>query len=146
MRGLSTQGIDTIVLAFELKSDVNLDHSRMWEVLKDKTVRVSSSMERHVLRAGLFSIRFRTASYARWLKRAIDEAVRLHNDKPFDLVYSRSLPMIAHVAAFWLSRRLTLPWVANINDPWDWHLFPNRHTRNQRFFSNSRRIIGYERR
>jgi len=124
VRALSARGVDTTVLAFELKSDVSLDHSRMWDSLKETTVRVPAPQGKQTLRAGLLSLRYRTASYGRWLDSAVDEVVRLHANKPFDLVYSRSLPMIAHVAAYWISRRLALPWVANINDPWDWHLFP----------------------
>jgi len=43
----------------------------------------------------------------------------LHREKPFDLVCSRSLPRSAHVAGYWCSRALDVPWAANINDPWD---------------------------
>jgi hypothetical protein len=35
------------------------------------------------------------------------------------------LPMESHVVGYWVSRRLGLPWIANIDDPWDWHLFPD---------------------
>ena len=32
--------------------------------------------------------------------------------------------MYAHIAGYWCSKALNVPWVANINDPWDYHLFP----------------------
>jgi glycosyltransferase involved in cell wall biosynthesis len=52
------------------------------------------------------------------------EAKRRHADVPFDLIYSRSLPMFGHVAGYWSKKELQLPWIANLNDPWDFHLFP----------------------
>jgi hypothetical protein len=33
--------------------------------------------------------------------------------------------MEAHIAGYWIARKLGIPWLANINDPWDWHLFPD---------------------
>jgi glycosyltransferase involved in cell wall biosynthesis len=33
--------------------------------------------------------------------------------------------MESHIVGYWVSRRLGLPWIANIDDPWDWHLFPD---------------------
>ena len=38
---------------------------------------------------------------------------------PFDVVYSRSLPNVAHIAAYWISKAINRPWIANFNDPWD---------------------------
>jgi hypothetical protein len=32
--------------------------------------------------------------------------------------------MIAHVAGYWCAQKLGLPWIANVNDPWAFHLFP----------------------
>lgn len=55
----------------------------------------------------------------RWASRAYDQAVGLHERRPFDVVLSRAFPEVAHLPAMKLRRRFGLPWVANWNDPWD---------------------------
>jgi hypothetical protein len=72
------------------------------------------------------AVLYQTRFYARWVGAAVRLAARMHREQPFDLVYSRSLPMSAHVAGYWCARKLRVPWIANINDPWDEHLFPER--------------------
>jgi glycosyltransferase involved in cell wall biosynthesis len=58
------------------------------------------------------------------MRRCVHSAKGLHRDISFDAAYSGSLPMYAHVAGYCCSRSLGLPWIANINDPWNTHLFP----------------------
>lgn len=70
------------------------------------------------------AMQFGTLLLPRWVSAAVSMAAQLHRQKQFDLVYSRSLPMIAHVAGYHAARELQLPWVANLNDPWDFHFFP----------------------
>jgi hypothetical protein len=57
----------------------------------------------------------------------VQDARARHREKPFDVLYSRGLPNVAHLAGYWVARQLGLPWVANLNDPWDLegaHLLP----------------------
>jgi len=136
VNALIERGIDTTVLSFELKANAGIDGSRMWEPLEKVTVRVGSPPAREPLRSALLGVRYRTTTYSRWLQNALETATRISATRPFDLIYSRSLPMVAHVAANWISRRLALPWVANINDPWDWHLFPGVSPSNPSLLAN----------
>lgn len=76
-------------------------------------------------------MRYGTLLLPRWVRAIAERAEELDRDKRFDVVYSRSLPMIAHVAGYHVSRQLRLPWVANLNDPWDFHLFPGAGLRDR---------------
>ena len=70
------------------------------------------------------AVRYQTW-YARWLHEAVRQAIRLHQDSAFDVVYSRSPPMFGHIAGYWCAKELNLPWIANLNDPfWDFHQIP----------------------
>ena len=52
-----------------------------------------------------------------WAPAAAFKAWRLHQKKPFDLIYSSGGPISAHLAG-WIAHRLTgLPWIAEIHDP-----------------------------
>lgn len=53
----------------------------------------------------------------RWASRAFDLAMKLHEQKPFSIVLSRSTPDIAHLPAMRFSCKTNLPWMANWNDP-----------------------------
>ena len=53
----------------------------------------------------------------RWARRAFDLAMKLHEQKPFNIVLSRSTPDIAHLPAMMFKLQTGLPWVANWNDP-----------------------------
>ncbi|PKN24422.1 MAG: hypothetical protein CVU64_22180 [Deltaproteobacteria bacterium HGW-Deltaproteobacteria-21] len=100
------------------------DDSKLWLPLKEISLNIPTPVHKDRLRSARLGFRYRTGNYARWVRAVVDTAERLHCRNPYDLVYSRSLPMEAHIAGYWTSRRLKLPWIANINDPWDWHLMP----------------------
>lgn len=53
----------------------------------------------------------------RWAVHAVDLALKMHRQKPFDLIMTRSLPDAAHLAGMLMSRKTGLPWIANWNDP-----------------------------
>jgi glycosyltransferase involved in cell wall biosynthesis len=53
----------------------------------------------------------------------VSKAKELHRQAPFDLIISRSLPHHAHLAGYWAAAALRSPWVAMINDPWDFSPF-----------------------
>jgi len=53
----------------------------------------------------------------RWAMHACDMAQRLHREKPYDFIISRSLPDAAHLAAMPLAKKTGIPWIVNWNDP-----------------------------
>ena len=99
------------------------DESECWDLLKSCTYQVSPKTSK--LSAVGSALSYKTIGYPRWISSVIEKSQLLHATNKFDVVYSRSLPMVAHIAGFWVSRYLRIPWIANINDPWDWHLFPH---------------------
>lgn len=53
-----------------------------------------------------------------WYPGAVAAGLRTLRAEPFDVIYSSSNPMTAHVIARALSRRTRVPWVAEYRDPW----------------------------
>ena len=53
-----------------------------------------------------------------WLPFAAVAAVRAHRARSFDVVYSTSAPITAHVVAGIVKRLTGVPWVAEFRDPW----------------------------
>ena len=52
-----------------------------------------------------------------WMPRAAREAMRWHRREPFAVVFSTAPPVVTHLAALWLKRRLSVRWVADFRDP-----------------------------
>jgi glycosyltransferase involved in cell wall biosynthesis len=73
----------------------------------------------------------------RWARRAYLYACKLHQNKPFDLVISRSISDAAHLPALAFVRRAGVPWIANWNDPPS-YLFPPPY---QLSASRSQRLV-----
>ena len=122
---LRDQGVDVTVIHKDSSNLFAPDNSPRWEPLHSRAISVDQGPRQSFFSSLLGAFRFRTPAYARWIQPAIEKAVHLHQEKPFDLIYSRSLPFFAHVAGYWMKRKLNLPWIANVNDPWDLHLFPD---------------------
>ena len=101
------------------------DSSKIWESLTDIKVGVGRHRYLNLLFLMLTVIRYRTGSDKHWIGGIVKQAKALHRDHSFDIVYSRSLPPIAHTAGYWCAKALDAVWVANINDPWDLFLAPN---------------------
>jgi glycosyltransferase involved in cell wall biosynthesis len=53
----------------------------------------------------------------RWAYAALQAALRLHAQQPYDVVLSRYLNHNTHLAALAFARRTGVPWIANWNDP-----------------------------
>lgn len=53
-----------------------------------------------------------------WYPAAVAKGLGLLRRERFDLIYSSSNPITAHLVARTLSRRAGLPWVAEFRDPW----------------------------
>jgi glycosyltransferase involved in cell wall biosynthesis len=124
---LLNRGIGITVLSIDPSSPrlkTSFDDSGLWKPLKPVTLKIPAPGARNFLASARLGLRYRSSTYARWIAAAVEKGLSLHQENPFDLVYSRSLPMEGHIAGYWISRRLKIPWVANINDPWDWHVMP----------------------
>lgn len=100
-----------------------LDRSSLWQSTRSVATDVPVPAAKERFRCLRTTLRYQSL-YARWLDDVIQLAKRLHREREFQLVYSRSWPMVAHAAGYWCSRLLGLPWVANTNDPWDVCYFP----------------------
>ena len=130
VKGLIKRGIDTVVVAFDYRVyNKYIDNSVAWEKLKDITIRIPSANnnKRESIRSIICGLRYGTADLylSQWIDNVVKKVILMHKGNRFDVIYSRSLPMESHVVGYWVSRRLGLPWIANIDDPWDWHLFPD---------------------
>lgn len=109
------------------------DTSRLWSSLGQITTSIPPAAGKSKLLSIPFGLRYQTLEWSRWIGAVVALAQRHHEDHPFDVVYSRGLPNVAHVAGYWIQRAIRRPWVANFNDPWDLegaHLLPqDRHKR-----------------
>src|ERR1700738_3855060 len=124
VQALMESGAEVTVLASQNFRDRPYDDSVLWNSLKDVTVNVPLCERRSRLRSFRFAARFQTPFDARWINTACHKAQSLHRERQFDLIYSRSLPIAAHIVGFWCAKHFDLPWIANINDPWTSEFFP----------------------
>jgi glycosyltransferase involved in cell wall biosynthesis len=63
--------------------------------------------------------------YASWGESAVAEGLRLHAERPFDLVIATGNPFAAFGAAYELGRRTGLPYIVDYRDSWTLDLFTN---------------------
>ena len=126
VRALTDTGTEVKVLSSESirSKDRVFDASEMWKATERLIADVPQPTGREPLRSLSMAVRYQTAIYSRWVADAVREAARLHCARKFDLVYSRSLPMIAHVVGYWCAKIFRTPWIANINDPWEFNFVP----------------------
>ncbi len=131
---LLAEGVDLTVLTVDYSSHhkFSYDSSDLWAPLRAITHAIPPHGETSKFFSAPLGLRFCSPDWARWLGATLAKARQLHR-RPFDVIYSRGIPNVAHIAAFWISRTLRRPWVANLNDPWDLeatHLLPQfRHRR-----------------
>jgi len=119
-------GVEFVVLcddAILLKDEERRDTSRVWDDVRSVSIALTAPAGPKGVASIIAGLRYRIHG-AQWVQMAVRRARQLHREDPFDVVYSRSPPALAHVAGYHCARSLGLPWVANINDPWDWHLVP----------------------
>jgi hypothetical protein len=125
VQALLERGVSVTVLASsDARKGGCTDSSRLWDSVRDVILDVPQGWEPDVFHSILAATRFQTPTFPRWVDAVVATAKRLHQKARFDLVYTRSLPTIAHIAGFWCARELRLPWVANINDPWKFNFLP----------------------
>jgi hypothetical protein len=125
---LVREGIDVTVLSVAYGTTlpgILYDPSVLWHHLKMLDVAIPAHGDVTKLRSASLALKYQVSAWPRWIHRVARTAMTLHKRNPYQAIYSRSYPMVAHVAAFWLKRKLQLPWIANINDPWDIDMIPN---------------------
>ncbi|HZU10238.1 MAG TPA: hypothetical protein VFA02_10075 [Pseudacidobacterium sp.] len=124
-QALRNTGCDVeVIFCSNYPGAVRRDNSQLWKDFSSFSHNVPLSFGSWT-RSVPSALRFGTVFFSRWVRDAVQLAGQLHAANPFDFVQSRSLPMIAHVAGHHISKELGIPWNANINDPWDFHLFPD---------------------
>jgi glycosyltransferase involved in cell wall biosynthesis len=125
----------TVLRSSDIRRSGRHDSSRMWHSMREVTVDIPQFQQPNLQHSVVAASRFQTPFFARWVDKVVAVAKQLHSVRKFDLVYSRSLPMIAHVAGFWCARKLKLPWIANIDDPWEIGFFPGAESPNLSAFT-----------
>jgi len=122
---LKNAGVDIIVLCEPPLLGRGIDNSFCWNSLSGLRNEIQTPLTWDEIRiwerieAIYYGIRFKTLRVGRVINRYIISARWLHEIKPFNVVYSRSFPIYAHYIGYWCSKLFKVPWVANINDPWD---------------------------
>jgi glycosyltransferase involved in cell wall biosynthesis len=120
VQALIDSGHETrVIFSSDVHRPPRVDQSSMWDSIK----RVSFDMP---LRSSIprwkslwLALMYQTTSWPRWTRSIVLKARELHSEAAFDLVISRSLPPEGHLAGSWVASDLGLPWVAIVNDPWD---------------------------
>ena len=102
------------------------DRSSFWSSLREVTIDVPIPPQKPFFRSLVLAAHHRTHFYPRWINALVRRAIELHAERKFDAVYSRSLPAVAHIAGYWCAKKLGLPWIVNMNDPWDSFMVPGR--------------------
>ena len=130
-------GVDLTVFDVDYSGHAKFsrDGSTLWHPLECITSSIPPDGGKSKLLSALFGLRYLTPEWSRWIATTVATARRLHNDRPFDIVYSRGLPNVAHIAAYWITRAINRPWIANFNDPWDLegaHLLPQERSKQKR--------------
>ncbi|SDL02554.1 Glycosyltransferase involved in cell wall bisynthesis [Glycomyces sambucus] len=80
-------------------------------------------------------------AYHSWGDAAVEEGLRLHRERPFDLVVATGNPFASFAAAYRLGKRTGLPYVVDYRDSWTLDLFANADA-----FGPGHRAWGWERR
>jgi glycosyltransferase involved in cell wall biosynthesis len=108
-----------VILCTNTRTSTRLDSSRCWKSLEKVSIDLPKRRIPSTIRLCWFALRYRSSSWSGWTRTVVSQAQTFHRRYPFDLVVSRSMPWHAHLAGYWVSSTLRLPWIANVNDPWD---------------------------
>jgi glycosyltransferase involved in cell wall biosynthesis len=123
IKALTECGAQITVIVYA-KKEGDIDQSEMWNSVRATVVRIPPVAQRNPFASVATAVRYQTWLYARWTGEAVRQAKGLYQKSLFDVVYSRSLPMFGQIAGYWCAKELNIPWIANLNDPWDFHQFP----------------------
>jgi glycosyltransferase involved in cell wall biosynthesis len=120
VQALLNQGHEAaVIFCSNTRNSMPADNSACWDSLRDVSIDIRNNATRSIVSKGWTALRYQSSGWSGWVEAAVTRAVALHAKTPFEIVISRSLPWHAHVAGYWVSSQLKLPWLANINDPWD---------------------------
>jgi hypothetical protein len=120
VQGLVDAGVQAAVICcHNIMPAYRADASECWAPLERVTVDVPNPPTPPLAVRCRLGLKYRTTAWTGWTAAAVSKALELHRKSPFDLVVSRSYPWHAHVAGYWVASDLRIPWVANLNDPWD---------------------------
>jgi glycosyltransferase involved in cell wall biosynthesis len=125
VQALINSGVEpTVIFSSDVRAPRRLDRSLIWEPVRRVSVDARNPLaDPGTLDRFLLSVKYQSTCWVRWTQAVVSKAKELHRQTPFDLIISRSLPLHAHIAGYWVSSRLRLPWVAVMNDPWDFSPF-----------------------
>jgi glycosyltransferase involved in cell wall biosynthesis len=127
IKALLDYGVDISVLyrskAMSLRTYAR-DGSSFWKPLEEIATDISTPTYHERFKGRFGATVNRMQLYLGWIDAVVGWARRAHAERSFDLVYSRSLPTVSHLAGYWCAKKLNLPWVVNMNDPWDKFLVP----------------------
>jgi glycosyltransferase involved in cell wall biosynthesis len=112
-----------VILCTNTRTSTRLDSSRCWKSLEKVSIDLPKRPIPSTIRLCWFALRYRSSSWSGWTRTVVSQAQTFHRRYSFDLVVSRSMPWQAHLAGYWVSSTLRLPWIANVNDPWDFSPF-----------------------
>ncbi len=128
VKALVEQGLEATVLyndTLPREKGWPPETSACWDSIRSCGVVVAPPTGRRALRAAALAVRWGAlGGFVHWVDAAIRQAMELHAQKPFDFVYSFSVPTWAHIAGYWVSKKTKLPWVMDVSDPWDTHQWP----------------------
>ena len=132
---LLQDGVDLKVITVDYSENIKFsyDQSSIWQPLEAVTISIPPHANTRKLFSFFLGIHYQAINWSRWINGVVKEVACLHHACPFDIIYSRGLPNVAHIAGYWLAKKLKIKWIANFNDPWDLeatHLLPqDRHLR-----------------
>lgn len=70
-----------------------------------------------------------------WLYYAVDEALKLHEEEKFDVIFSMSPPSTVHIIGKLVKEKTGLPWIADMRDLWSDYHFEKEFFLKKRIFS-----------
>jgi len=114
-------GVDvTVICSHSMSPRHRVDSSSRWKSLAPVTVDVPNPPAPPLGTRCRLGLRYRTTEWTAWTAAVVGKARELHRRAaPFDAIISRSYPWQAHIPAYWVASELGIPWVANLNDPWN---------------------------
>src|SRR5262245_18514657 len=127
VQGLLDERLDPTVICCHqnITPAYKRDSSERWKPLEAVTVDIPNPTGLPLARRCWLGVKYQTTTWTGWTAAVVRKARELHLEKSFDLVVSRSNPWHAHLAGYWVASKLRIPWIMNLNDPWDFLPIPS---------------------
>ena len=124
VQALINSGVETrVILSSDVRRPLRFDQSSMWNSIKHVSYDIPSSSSIPKWKGPWLALRYKSTAWPRWTSSIVLKAKELHGEAAFDMIISRSLPPQGHLAGYWVASALGLPWIAIVNDPWDFSPF-----------------------